>query len=72
MDSLRVTDLPRYDSLVEDFGRLADCWMAAGQLMGLANVGGGYLLNLEISLSGSKGDMLLGEFAREQSGEEEL
>ena len=39
-----VTDLPRYHSLVEDFGRLADRWMAAGQLRGLVNVGGGYLL----------------------------
>ena len=45
-----VTNLPRYHSLVEDFGQLADRWMAAGQLRGLANVGGGYLLDLRIPL----------------------
>ena len=72
MGSLRVTDLPRYHSLVEDFGRIADCWMAAGQLMGPANVGGGYLLNLQIPLSGNEGDALLGEFAREEDEEEGL
>ena len=69
MGSLRVTDLPRYHSLVEDFGTLADRWMAAGQLMGPANVGGGYLLNLQIPLSGEEGDTLLGEFAREEDDE---
>ena len=66
MGSLTVMDLPRYHSLVEDFGRFADRWMATGQLTGLANVGGGYLLNLQIPLSGSEGDALLGEFARGQ------
>ena len=72
MGSLTVTELPRYHSLVEDFGRLADRWMASGQLMGPANVGGGYLLNLQISLSGEEGDTLLGDFAREGDDEEEL
>ena len=72
MGSLRMTDLPRYHSLVEDFGRLADCWMAAGQLMGSVNVGGGYLLNLQIPLSGNEGDALLGEFTREQNEAEDL
>ena len=67
MGSLRVTDLLRYHSLVEDFGRLADCWMAAGQLRGLANVGGGYLLDLQIPLSGEEGGVLLGGFAREEN-----
>ena len=71
MGSLRVTDLLRYHSLVEDFGRFADHWMASGQLMGLANVGGGYLLNLQIPLSGEEGDTLLGEFTREEDNEEE-
>ena len=70
MGSLTVTELPRYHSLVEEFGRLADRWMASGQLMGPANVGGGYLLNLHIPLSGEEGDMLLGEFAREEEDEE--
>ena len=67
-----VTDLPRYHSLVEDFGRLADRWMAAGQLRGLANVGGGYLLDLRIPLSGEEGDILLGEIARDNKGEMDL
>ena len=70
MGSLTVTELPRYHSLVEDFGRLADRWMASGQLMGPANVGGGYLLNLQIPLSGEEGDTLLGEFAREEDDDE--
>ena len=64
-----VTDLPRYHPLVEDFGRLADRWMAAGQLRGPANIGGGYLLDLQIPLSGEEGDVLLGEIAR---GNEEM
>ena len=67
-----VTDLPRYRSLVEDFGRLADRWMAAGQLRGTANVGGGYLLDLRIPLSGEEGDVLLGEIARDNEGEMDL
>ena len=32
MGPTTVMDLPRYHSLVEDFGRLANRWMAAGQL----------------------------------------
>ena len=67
-----VTDLLRYHSLVEDFGRLADHWMAAGQLRGPANVGGGYLLNLQIPLSGEEGDVLLGEIVRDDKEEMDL
>ena len=67
-----VMDLPRYHSLVEDFGQLADRWMAAGQLRGLANVGGGYLLDLWIPLPGEEGDVLLGEIARDDEGEMDL
>ena len=67
-----VTDLPRYHSLVEDFGRLADRWMAAGQLRGLVNVGGGYLLDLQIPLSGEEGVVLLGEIVRDLEGEMDL
>ena len=70
MGPQRVTDLPRY--LVEDFGRLADRWMAAGQLRGPANVGGGYLLDLQIPLSGGGGDVLLGELVRDNEGEMDL
>ena len=72
MGPVTVTDLPRYHSLVEDFGRLADRWMAAGQLRGPANVGGGYLLDLQIPLSGEEGDVLLGEIARDNEGEMDL
>ena len=67
-----VMDLLRYHSLVEDFGRLADRWMAAGQLRGPANVGGGYLLDLRIPLSGEEGDILLEEIARGNKGEMDL
>ena len=67
-----VTDLPRHHFLVEDFRRLADCWMAAGQLRGLANVGGGYLLDLWIPLSGEEGDVLLGEIMADNEGEMDL
>ena len=67
-----VTDPLRYHSLVEDFGRLADCWMASGQLRGPANVGGGYLLDLRIPLSGEEGDVLLGEIVRDNEGEMDL
>ena len=69
MGSQTVTDLPRYHFLVEDFSRLTDCWMAAGQLRGLANAGGGYLLDLTIPLSGEEGDVLLGEIARSNEGD---
>ena len=72
MGPTTVTDLPRYHSLVEDFRRLADRWMAAGQLRGPANVGGGYLLDLQIPLSGEEGDVLLGELARGNEGEMDL
>ena len=46
--------------------------MAAGQLRGPANVGGGYLLDLQIPLSGEEGDVLLGEIARNNEGEMDL
>ena len=72
MGPTTVTDLLRYHSLVEDFGHLADRWMAAGQLRGPANVGGGYLLNLRIPLSGEEGDVLLGEIARSNEGDMDL
>ena len=67
MGSQTVVDLLRYHSLVEDFRGLADCWMAAGQLRGPANAGGGYLLDLTILLSGEEGDVLLGEIVRGDS-----
>ena len=69
MGSQTVMDLPRYHSLVEDFSRLADRWMAAGQLRGPANAGGGYLLDLTIPLSGEEGDVLLGEIVRSNEGD---
>ena len=72
MGPATVMDLLRYHSLVEDFGRLADRWMAAGQLRGPANIGGGYLLDLQIPLSGEEGDVLLGEIAWDNEGEMDL
>ena len=41
-------------------------------LRGPANVGGGYLLDLRIPLSGEEGDVLLGEIARDNQGEMDL
>ena len=69
MGSQTVMDLPRYHSLVEDFSQLADCWMAAGQLRGPVNTGGGYLLDLTIPLSGEEGDALLGEITQSDEGD---
>ena len=46
--------------------------MAAGQLIGPANAGGGYRLNLQIPLSGEEGDALLGEIVRDNEGEMDL
>ena len=45
--------------------------MAAGHLRGLANIGGGYLPDLMIPLSGEEGDVLLGELDQEESVDEE-
>ena len=46
--------------------------MAAGQLRGPVNVGGGYLLDLRIPLSGEEGDILLGEIVGDNKGEMDL
>ena len=46
--------------------------MAAGQLRGLVNIGGGYLLDLRIPLSGEEGDVLLGEIVRDNEEEMDL
>ena len=43
--------------------------MAAGQLRGPVNVGGGYLLDLQIPLSGEEGGVLLGVIARGDEGD---
>ena len=72
MGLTQVQDLPRYHSLVEDFEGLANQWMAAGHLRGPVNIGGGYLLDLQIPLSGEEGDVLLGELAQEESNDEEM
>ena len=72
MGSQTVMDLLRYHSLVEDFSRLTDCWMAAGQLRGPAKAGGEYLLNLTIPLSGEEGEILLGEIVRNNKGDMDL
>ena len=66
-----VKDLPRYHSLVEEFGEFTNHWMAAGCLRGPAQVGDGYLLDLSIPLSGEEGDILLGKIDWAKSNEEE-
>ena len=71
MGPMGVQDLPRYHSLVTDFREVADRWMAAGCLRGLANIGDGYLLELSIPLSGEEGDILLGQLDREESSDED-
>ena len=67
---MTVRDLPRYHHLVEDFQGFADCWMAAGHLRVPAYIGGGYLLEMSIPLSGEEGNVLLGQIDQMDSDEE--
>ena len=46
--------------------------LAAGCLRGPVKIGGGYLLDLQIPLSGEEGDVLLGELVREESDDKEM
>ena len=71
MGLMRVQDLLRHHSLVEDFRAVADGWMAAGCLRGPANIGDGYLLELLIPLSGEEGDILVGQLDQEESSNNE-
>ena len=64
MGPATVEDLPRYHSLVERIDKVANCWRSTGRLMGLANIGDGYILEVQIPLSGEEGDFVLGQMDR--------
>ena len=61
---MTVEDLPRYHSLVERINEVADRLQSTGHLMGPANVGDGYVLEVQIPLSGEEGDFMLGQMNR--------
>ena len=61
---MTVEDLPRYHSLLERIDEVADCWQSTGRLMGPANIGDGYVLEVQIPLSGEEGDFMLGQMNR--------
>ena len=64
MGPVTVEDLPRYHSLVQRIDEVADRWRSTGHLMGPANVGDGYVLEVQIPLSGEEGDFVLGQMDR--------
>ena len=59
-----VEDLPRYHSLVERINEVANCRRSTGHLMGPANIGDGYVLEVQIPLSGEEGNFVLGQMDR--------
>ena len=59
-----VEDLPRYHPIMERLDEVANHWQSTGHLMGLANVGDGYVLEVQIPLSGEEGDFMLGQMDR--------
>ena len=61
MGPATVEDLPRYHSLVERIDEVANRWRSTGRLMGPANIGDGYVLEVQIHLSGEEGDFVLGQ-----------
>ena len=64
MGPATVEDLPRYHSLVERIDEVANCWRSTGRLMGPVNIRDGYVLEVQIPLSGEKGDFVLGQMDR--------
>ena len=64
MGPAMVEDLPRYHSLVERIDEVANRWRSTGRLMDLANLGDGYILEVQIPLSGEEGDLVLGMMDR--------
>ena len=64
MGPAMVEDLPRYHSLVERIDEVANCWRSTGCLMGPANVGDGYVLEVQIPLSDEEGNFVLGQMDR--------
>ena len=61
MGPATVEDLPRYHSLVERINEVTNRWRSTGRLMGPANIGDGYVLEVQIPLSGEEGDFMLGQ-----------
>ena len=61
---MTVEDLPRYHSLLERINEVADRWQSTGCLMGPANIGDGYVLEVQIPLSGEEGNFMLGQMNR--------
>ena len=59
-----VEDLPRYHSLVERINEVANRRRSTGHLMGPANIGDGYVLEVQIPLSGEEGNFVLGQMDR--------
>ena len=64
MGPATVEDLPRYHSLVERIDEVTNHWRSTGHLRGPANVGNGYILEVQIPLSGEEGDFVLGQMDR--------
>ena len=64
MGPAMVEDLPRYHSLVERIDKVANHLRSTGCLMGPANIGDGYVLEVQIPLSGEEGDFMLGQMDR--------
>ena len=64
MGPATVEDLPRYHSLVERINKVANHWRSTGRLMGPVNVGDGYILEVQIPLSGEEGNFVLGQMDR--------
>ena len=49
---------------VERIDKVTNCWRSTGHLMGPANIGDGYILEVQIPLSGEEGDFVLGQMDR--------
>ena len=64
MGPVMVEDLPRYHPIVERINEVASCWRSTGCLVGLVNVGDGYVLEVQIPLSGEEGNFVLGQMDR--------
>ena len=59
-----VEDLPRYHPIVERIDEVANHWRSTGRLMGPANIGDGYVMEVQIPLSGEEGNFVLGQMHR--------
>ena len=63
MGPVTVEDLPRYHPIMERIDEVANRWQSTGRQMGPANVGDGYILEVQIPLSG-EGNFVLGQMDR--------